>query len=43
MLQQFFENGFLEEIELRLMTEKAGLIDREIFQQLGEFVLALAG
>ncbi len=32
---------FLEKIELSFVAEEAGFVDREIFQQLGQFVLAL--
>ena len=41
VLEKFLEDGFLEKIELRLVAEETGLIDREIFQQLCQFVLAL--
>src|SRR5689334_19730309 len=34
VLEKFLEDGFLEKIELRLVAEETGLIDREIFQQL---------
>ena len=41
-LQDFFENDFLEEIELRANAKKARLIDREIFKQRRELLLAFA-
>ena len=41
MLEQLFQHGFLKQIELRLVAEETGLVDREVFQQLGQFVLAL--
>jgi hypothetical protein len=41
VLQQLFQNGLLEKIELRLVAKKAGFVDGEVLQQLGEFFLAL--
>jgi hypothetical protein len=34
-------HGFLKQIELRFVAEETGLVDRKVFQQLGQFVLAL--
>ncbi len=41
LLEQFFQHGLLKQIQLRLVAEEAGLVDRQVLQQLGQFVLAL--
>ena len=41
VLEQLLQHGFLEQIQLRLVAEEAGLVDGQVFQQLGQFVLAL--
>src|SRR5690349_1053374 len=42
LVQQIFQNAFLEKIELRLVTKKTGFVDGEVFQQKGELSAALA-
>jgi hypothetical protein len=37
---QFVEDVFVEEVKLCLVAKEAGLVDRQIFQQAGQFVLA---
>ena len=39
--EQVIEDVFLKEIELSLVTEEAGFVDGKVFEQLGEFALAL--
>ena len=41
LLEQLFEHGFLKQIQLRLVAEEAGLVDGQVLQQLGQFLLAL--
>ncbi len=38
--EEFVEDAFVEQIELRLVAEKAGLIDGQVFQQTGQFLFA---
>ena len=42
-MQYFFQNDFVKQIELRLIAEEAGFVDREVFHQRREFRLAFAG
>ena len=38
---QFFQNVFVEQIQLRLVAEETGFVDGQIFQQRAQFRLAL--
>src|SRR5580704_14321540 len=40
--EHLIDHVLMKQIQLRLVAEKAGLVDREIFQQLGQFVFSLA-
>ena len=39
-LQQLFKNHLVKQIELRFVTEEAGLIDGQVFEQGGEFAFS---
>ena len=43
LFQHIFQNIFLKQIELGLVPEKTGFVDRKIFHQLGQFRFAFHG
>src|SRR6202171_4350861 len=40
-MQQFFQNGLVKQVELRLVAKEAGFIHRQVFYQRSQFGLSL--
>ena len=40
-LQDVFKRVFVKQVELGLVAEEAGFVNGQVFQQFGQFVLAL--